>query len=235
METLSVQKRDIVKKKLNVLRKQGFIPAILYGPKLEPMVLSVEQKQFDKVYAQAGASSLISVELDGTEFPSLIHEVQKDPLSGIPVHVDFYQPDLTKEIEVTVPLVFEGEAPGVKELGGTLLRNIQEIAVTALPQNLPHEIVVLVQGLKTFEDRILVKDIVVSNDITISRDPEDLVAQVIPAEDVEAELEVPIEEDVASVEGAEKKEEETESEEEAKEEGDSGEKEESEKEEKKEK
>ncbi|HEB13701.1 MAG TPA: 50S ribosomal protein L25, partial [candidate division CPR3 bacterium] len=151
------------------------------------------------------------------------------------VHVDFYQPDLTKETEVTVPLVFEGEAPGVKELGGTLLRNIQDIAVTALPQNLPHEIVVLVEGLKTFEDRILVKDIVVSNDITISRDPEDLVAQVIPAEDVEAELEVPIEEDVASVEGAEKKEEETEGEEDAKEEGDSGEKEESEKEEKKEK
>ena len=234
METLSVQKRDIVKKKLNTLRKQGFVPAILYGPKLEPMVLSVEQKQFDKVYAQAGESSLVNVELEGTEFPSLIHEVQKDPLSGIPVHVDFYQPDLTKETEVTVPLVFEGEAPGVKELGGTLLRNIQEIAVTALPQNLPHEILVPVEGLKTFEDRIMVKDIVVSNEVTIKRDPEDLVAQVIPAEDVEAELEVPIEEDVASVEGAEK-EKETEGEEEAKEEGDGDEKAEGEKEEKKEK
>ena len=223
METLSVQKRDIVKRKLHTLRKQGLIPAILYGPKLEPMVLSVEQKQFDKVYAEAGTSSLINIEVEGTEFPSLIHEVQKDPLTSAPVHVDFYQPDLTKKTEVTVPLVFEGEAPGVKELGGTLLRNIQEIVVTALPQNLPHEIIVPIEGLKTFEDRILVKDIVVSHEITITRDPEDLVVQVIPAEDVEAELEAPIEEDVTLVEGAEKKEE-AEGEEETKSEGDGEEK-----------
>ncbi|HEA84547.1 MAG TPA: 50S ribosomal protein L25 [Candidatus Wildermuthbacteria bacterium] len=207
METLSVQKRDIEKKKLNALREQGFVPGILYGPKLKPMALSVEQKQFDKVYQEAGESSLVAVQMDGTEFPSLIHEVQRDPLSGVPVHVDFYQPDLTKETEVSVPLVFEGEAPGVKELGGTLLRNIQEIAVSALPQNLPSEIVVPVEGLKTFEDKILVKDIVVSNEVTITRDPEDLVAQVVPAEDVDAELEAPIEEDVTSVEGGEEKEE----------------------------
>ncbi len=207
MQTLSVQKRDIEKKKLNTLREQGFVPGILYGPKLKPMALSVEQKQFDKVYEEAGESSLVAVQMDGTEFPSLIHEVQRDPLSGVPVHVDFYQPDLTKKTEVSVPLVFEGDAPGVKELGGTLLRNIQEIAVSALPQNLPSEIVISVEGLKTFEDRILVKDIVVSNEITITRDLEDLVAQVVPAEDVDAELEAPIEEDVTSVEGGEEKEE----------------------------
>jgi len=207
METLLVQKRDIVKKKLNSLREQGLVPAVLYGPKLQPIILSVDQKKFDKVYSEAGESSLVAVQMDGKEFPSLIQEVQRHPLSGAPVHVDFYQPDLTKITEVSVPLVFDGEAPGVKELGGTLLRNIQEITVSALPQNLPNEIVVSVEGLKTFEDRILVKDIIVPEGVTVKRDPEDLVAEVVPAEDVEAQLEVPIEEDVTSVEGGEKKEE----------------------------
>ena len=206
MEVLSVQKRDTTAKKLTALRKQGFVPGILYGPKVEPIALSVERKQFSKIYNEVGESSLVTIEVEGTEFPSLIHEVQRDPLSGEFVHVDFYQPDLTKETEVAVPLVFEGEAPGVKDLGGTLLRNIQEIVVSALPQNLPHEIVVSLEKLHTFEDKILVKDIVVGEGITITRDVEDLVAQVVPAEDVEAELEVPIEEDVTSVEGGEKKE-----------------------------
>jgi len=157
METLSVQKRDTATSKPHALRKEGFVPGILYGPKLESVALTVDQKQFDKVYKEAGESSLVNVEMEGKEFPSLIHEVQRDPMSGRPVHVDFYQPDLTKKVEVTVPVVLEGEAPAIKELGGTLLRNIQEIEVSALPQDLPHEIVVSVEVLKTFEDRILSK------------------------------------------------------------------------------
>jgi len=206
METLSVQKRDTEKSKLHALRKEGLVPGILYGPKLESVALAVELKQFDRVYKEAGESSLVNVEMDGKEFPSLIHEVQRDPMSGRPVHVDFYQPDLTKKVEVTVPVVLEGEAPAVKELSGTLLRNIQEIEVSALPQDLPHEIVVSIEGLKTFEDRILVKDLAHTAEVSFMREQDDVVAKVVPAEDVDAELEAPIGEEVeAEVEGAEEK------------------------------
>ena len=132
------------------------------------------------------------METEGKEFPVLIYEVQRDPLSQDVLHVDFYQPDLTKEVEITVSLVFEGEAPGVAELGGTLLHTMQEVEVRALPQNLPHEIVVNVESLATFEDRILVKDLLQSENVEILQDAEDVVAQVVPAEDVEKELETPV-------------------------------------------
>ena len=204
MEAIVVQKRDIKKKELQRLRAKGFIPAVLYGPKLESVALTVDQKQFDRLYKEAGESSLVNIEMDGATFPSLIHEVQRNPISGELVHVDFYQPDLTKEVEVMVPIVFEGEAPAVRELGGTLLRNIQEIEVSALPQDLPHNIVVSIAGLKTFEEKILVKDLQLASGVSIARDAEDMVAQVVPVEDVDAELEVPIEEDVTAVEGGEK-------------------------------
>lgn len=200
MLSLTSQKRK-TKEDLKVLRNQGMIPGVFYGPKVESQALQINEKQFYQVYKEAGESTLINLTVEGEkDSPVLIHEVQRDPLSFKILHVDFYQPDLEKEIEITVPLVFEGEAPAVHELGGTLIHNIQEVSVKALPQNLPHEIVVNVSSLVAFEDRILVKDIVRKGEFEIMQDSEDTVAQVVPVEDVEKELETPIEEDVEGVE-----------------------------------
>ena len=136
MINLSSQTRN-KEEKLAVLRHQGFIPGVLYGPKTESAILKVDEKEFQKVYKEAGESSLIQLKSQEGNSPVLIREIQKDPLRGRIIHVDFYQPRLDEEIEVSVPLVFEGEAPAQKDLGGTLLRNIQEVEVRALPQNLP--------------------------------------------------------------------------------------------------
>lgn len=200
MLSLTSQKRE-TKEDLGVLRNQGMIPGVFYGPKVESQALQINGKQFSQVYKEAGESTLINLAVEGEkDSPVLIHEVQRDPLSSEVLHVDFYQPDLEKEVEITVPLVFEGEAPAVQELGGTLIRNIQEVSVKALPQNLPHEIVVNVDSLVAFEDRILVKDIVRKGEFEIVQDADDAIAQVVPVEDVEKELETPIEEDVEGVE-----------------------------------
>ena len=102
---------------------------------------------------------------------------------------------LTEKTEATVPLVFEGEAPAVKDLDGTLIKSIQEITVNALPQDLPHEIVVNIEGLATFEDEIQVKDLKVSPQVEIVKEPDETVAKVTPAQKVEEELEKPIEEE----------------------------------------
>ena len=152
MLSLISQERN-KEEKVRVLREQGIIPAILYGPKNKPMSLKVGEKEFEGIYKEAGASSLINLEIEDTKSPVLIREVQRDPLRGGAIHIDFYQPPLNKEIEVMVPLVFEGEAPAVKDLGGTLMRNIQEVEVRALPQNLPHEIIVDISGLTAFGDK----------------------------------------------------------------------------------
>jgi large subunit ribosomal protein L25 len=186
------------------LRKSGVIPGVLYGPKIESSSLQVDGKTFDKIYEEAGESTLLDLDYDGNKIPVLIHDVQLDPLSNKSIHVDFYQPDLTKEVEVEVPLTFQGEAPAVIELGGTLIHNIQVVDVKALPQNLPHEIIVDVSVLKTFEDRIIVDDLVRDANFEIMQEGEDLVSQVVPVEDVEAQLEQPVEEDVEGIEKVEK-------------------------------
>lgn len=185
---------------MRLLREEGIIPAVLYGPKNQPVSLKVGEKEFAGIFKEAGGSSLINLEVEDKKSPVLIREVQRDPLRGGVIHVDFYQPPLDKEIEVMVPLVFEGEAPAVKDLGGTLMRNIQEVEVKALPQNLPHEIMVDISGLATFEDKVTIKDLKLSGEVEILREPEDMVAQVVTAQDVESELEKPVEENVEAVE-----------------------------------
>lgn len=213
MVSITAEKRELIGKKVSKLRDEGKTPAVLYGPKTKEASLTVDGKELEKVYKEAGESTLIDLNVDGTKNSVLINDIQKNPVSGEIIHVDFYQPRLDKKVTISVPLVFEGEAPGIKELGGTLLHNIQEIEVQALPQNLPHELTVSVESLKTFEDKVLVKDIVVSADVEITRDLEDLVAQVVPVTDVEKELEKPISEETTEeptegeAEGEDKKEE----------------------------
>lgn len=215
MLTLKAKIRKDLGKKVNLLRKKGILPAVLYGPKIKSQSLEVDLKEFKKVFKEAGESSLISLQVDKTERLVLIHEVRQDPLSGEPIHMDFYQPILTEEVEATVPLVFEGEPSAVKELGGTLVKEIQELTVKALPQNLPHEIKINVEGLKTFEDEILIKNLELPKDVKIKREPDEIVALVMPPVKVEEELEKPVEKEVEGVEkvGEEKKEEEKEKEE----------------------
>lgn len=204
MLTLKVKIREKIGKKVKTLRRQGVLPAVLYGPKIKNLSLEVNLKEFENIYKETGESSLISLELGDEKFPVLIHEVKKDPLTGKPIHIDFYQPILTEEVEATVPIIFEGEAPAVKEFGGTLVREISEVEVKALPQNLPHEIKVNVENLKTLEDEILIKDLKLPEGVKVQREPGEIVAVVTPLEKVEEELEKPVEEKVEEVEGVEK-------------------------------
>jgi len=219
MLTLSAKIRKILGKKVKTLRKQGVIPAVLYGPKTKNLSLEINLKEFEKVYKEAGESSLVSLGIEGEKAKTivLIHDVKKDPLTDQFLHVDFYQPSLKEETEAKVPLVFEGEPPAIKELGGTLVKSISEVEIKALPQNLPHEIKVEISSLKTFEDEILVKDLKVPEGVKILRKPEEIIASVLPPEKVEEELEKPVEEKVEEVEKVgekEKREEEEEKEEE---------------------
>jgi len=214
MLSLSAKIRKDLGKKVKVLRQKGILPGVLYGPKIETRPLEIDLKEFEKIYKEAGESSLISLEVDKKKFLVLIHEVKLDPLTEKPTHVDFYQPRLEEEAEAMVPLVFEGEAPAVKDLGGTLVKNISEVEVKALPQNLPHEIKVNIDRLKTFEDSISIKDLIISKEVKILKEPKEVVVAVSPPEKVEEELEKPIEEKVEEVEKVEEKVEEKEEKEE---------------------
>lgn len=228
MLSISAKIRKELGKKVKSLRKMGVLPAVLYGHKIKNLNLELDLKEFEKIYKKAGESSLIKLEVKNqkskTELPKeakvkkrtessspvdeflvLIHDIQFDHLTQKLIHIDFYQPELKEEVEVTVPLIFEGEAPAVKDLGGTLVKNISEVEVKALPQNLPHEIKVDIGNLKTFEDNILIKDLIVLKEVKILKGPEEIVAKVTQPEKVEEELEKPVEEKVEEVEKVEKK------------------------------
>jgi large subunit ribosomal protein L25 len=216
MIVLKAKIRKEIGKKVQGLREKGLIPAVLYGPKLENLSLEVQDKEFEEVFKQAGESSLINLEAEGKKFLVLIHALELDALSQKPIHIDFYQPDLSKEITAEISLVFEGDPPAVKELSGVLVKNIQQIMVKALPQHLPHEIKVSLEGLKTFEDNILVKDLAIPEGVKAVRDESDIVARVVPLQKVEEELEKPMEEKVEEVEKVGEKEKEAKAAEEAK-------------------
>jgi large subunit ribosomal protein L25 len=204
MITLKAKERKELGKKVKNLRKQGILPAVLYGSKAKPQHLEIDAKEFDKVYHDAGESSLVSLEINDKKFLVLIHEMQSSPITLAPIHVDFFQPSLKEEILAKVPLVFIGEAPAVKELGGTFVRSISELEVKALPQNLPHEIRVDIISLATFETSILIKDLKLPEGVKTLKAQDDIVAFVAPPEKVEEELEKPVEAGVAEVEKVEK-------------------------------
>ncbi len=166
-------------KSARALRASGLMPAVVYGEAGKtPVTISVERKMFGKVLDAAGETGLITLEGLGTPVPVLIHDVSFDALSGEPVHADLLQVRTDKTVEVDVPLEFTGVAPAEKELGGTLVKVKHELLIEALPQNLPSEIMIDISVLATFDDQILVKDIVVPAGVQVLDEADEVVALV---------------------------------------------------------
>ena len=203
---LVVKTRDVLGRKTKKGRKEGLIPAIIYGKGIDTQNLWVKNLDFKRLLAKSGESTMIALEIDGKNDRNvIIYDIQEDPVKGNIIHVDFFQVRMDEEIETDVELVYIGEedAPAVKELGGVLVKNMDNVTVKCLPAYLPSEITVDVSSLQTFEDRILVKDLKVSEKVEIDSDPETVVALVSPPrseEDLE-KLEEKIDADVSKVEG----------------------------------
>jgi len=205
MVELVSQIRKQIGRGVRELRRREKLPAIVYGPEIGNIPIILDYKRFIEVYREVGESSLFDLEVEGLEekkkkFPVIIKEIQRDPENDRIIHVDLYQVPLKEKIEVEVPLVFKGEAPAVKNLGGTLVKNLQAIEVKCLPNQIPKELEVDISKLTTFEDEILVSDIKIPEELEVLRSPEDVVAFVSSPEEIEEELEEPIEERVEEVE-----------------------------------
>lgn len=195
--------RDLKNSKPKGLRKNGHIPAVLYGHNVKNQNLAVSLSDFEKVLKKAGESTIINlVTDDGKTHPVLIHDIQNHYLTSRPIHADFYEVSMTEKLRTKVVLEFIGEPKAVKELGGVLMKNLNEVEVECLPGDLPHSLTVDISKLNTFTDAILVKDISVSDKVKVLSPAEEVVAKVQPPRDVEAELATPVVEDVSAVEGA---------------------------------
>jgi len=206
MISLKAKVRKETGKKTSALKDAGRIPAVVYGHKVKNISLDLDYKDFQKVLREAGESSLIELDVEGEKEKKavLIHEIQKNPVTDLYIHIDFFQTSLTEEVQVKVPLVIEGISLAVKDLGGTLVKNISEVEVKALAKNLPHEIKVSIEGLKTFADHILIKDLILPKDVKVMAKPEEIVVSVAEPQKVEEELAKELEEKVDEVEKVEK-------------------------------
>lgn len=187
---LKATARDLKTAKLGQLRREGGLPAVLYGHKVQNQPLTLNASEFEKVFKKAGESTIIDlITEDGKKHPVLIHDIQNHFLNSQPIHVDFYEVSMTEKLKAKVVLEYMGESKAVKELGGVLVKNLNEIEIECLPADLPHNILVDISVLKTFQDSILVRSIKLSEKIHILTNPEEVIAKVQPPRNIEAELE----------------------------------------------
>ena len=170
-----------------------FIPAVIYGKEAETKSLKMRRADFDKAFAAAGESNLISLEIDGQVSKVLVKETQHDVMKNIFTHADFYQVNMKEKITTEIPLHFVGESKAVRELGGTLIKDMSELEVECLPTDLVDHIDVDISVLNTFDDMIRVEDLVLPKGIALVHHTNDAVAAVrepkveAPAETVPAE------------------------------------------------
>ncbi|MBI4064816.1 50S ribosomal protein L25 [Candidatus Gottesmanbacteria bacterium] len=171
--TLKATKRDVLGRKVKKLRKEGFIPATIYGKKIQSVSVTLSHDQFVALYKQAGETGLVELATQGEtkDFrPVLIHSVQVDPVSSQILHVEFHQVDLKEKVHASVPVEVAGVAPAVINKIGVLITVLDEVEVEALPAELPEKISVDVSGLSEVGQEIKVSDLHVSSGVTIITD-----------------------------------------------------------------
>lgn len=195
-------------RKAKELLKHNQIPAILYGHKIKSESFIIDYLDFHKVFKEAGESTILTLKTDGKDRNVLIKDVQLDPITGKYIHVDFYQVKMTEKITAMVELKFIGESQAVKEEGGILVKNLDEVEVESLPGDLPKNIEVNISSLKKIDDVIRIKDLGVSPKIKLLHDKKEIVAVVTPprTEEELKELESEVEEKVEEVAGVKKEE-----------------------------
>lgn len=187
MLILNAEKRDL-KADTSKTRAEGKIPAVFYGPKEANTPIVMKEGEFMSVYHEAGESSIITLKIGTEEHDTLLKDVQYDALSGKVLHADFYVIEKGKKIEVSTPLVFVGESPAVKNLGGILIKVMHELPISALPKNLPHEIEVNIDSLVDFSSKIHTGDIKLPEGVELDIAAEETVVLVQePREEKEPE------------------------------------------------
>lgn len=175
---LKVSKRTILGKKVKKLRKEGIFPANIYGKDQKSIAVQVPFKDFEKVFKEAGETGLVDVAIDGETRPVLIHNVQYDHVTRVPLHADFYQVNLKEKVKTMVPIVVVGEPKAVSDKVGILLQQAPEIEVEALPTDLPEKIEVNVEPLASVDEQITVADLKVPAGVAVLTDASQVVVKI---------------------------------------------------------
>jgi large subunit ribosomal protein L25 len=178
--TIEAQMRTVFGKKCGALRRQGLVPAVVYGPKMEPLHVQIPYRALQLALLKAGGTHLIDLSVDGSTRAVLAREVQRDVIRGSILHVDFMAVDLSIKIRATVPVHFINESPAVASRVGVQVNGTSSLEIEALPGDLPEHVEVDLSVLKNVNDSLHVRDLVVSDKIEILAEPDEMLVRIAP-------------------------------------------------------
>lgn len=198
---LKAEQREETGRKVKSLRKSGILPGNIYGKKVKSFSVKISQKEFEDIYKQAGETSLVKLVVDKEERPVLIHNLQTDPVTDKPLHVDFLQVDLKEKVTAQVPVELIGESPAEKQGLGTVVQQIDEVETESLPTDIPDKFSVDISILDEVDKAIFIKDLKVDKTkVEIKDNEEEIIAKVEPLREEEV-VAPPTAEAVEGVEG----------------------------------
>lgn len=179
---LSAEPRTVTGKQVNRLRRAGWVPAVMYGHGFEPLPLQLKERQLRQVLAHVTGSQLISVKIGSQSEPemALVRDVQRNPIKGSLLHIDFYRVRMDERLRTEIPLVLEGESPAVRQKEGILLQGLSTIEVECLPSDLVGAITVDLSSLVKIDQSIYVRDLAIPAGIEVLTDPDEMVVRVVP-------------------------------------------------------
>ncbi len=199
---LKAKIRKDIGRKVKLLRKEGILPANIYGKKIKSESIQIDLKEFLNIYKVVGDTKLFYI----NERPVLVANIQKDPVSDSLLHIDFHQVDLKEKVEAKVPVELIGESPAEKQSIGTVVQYLNEIEVEALPTDLPDKFEIDISKLSEVDQMVHVKDLPFDKSkIEVKTDLEEILVKVEPPQKEEIipppVSEVPAEGEVPAVEG----------------------------------
>ena len=187
---LEAKKREVIGKQVKALRREGLLPAVIYGSDIEPMPLTLNTNEVRQILSVIGANTLITIKIGKKEHLALVRDLQREVIKRNLLHIDFQAVSMEETISTTVPVVVVGEAPAVKELNALLVTSLEFLQIEAKAKDLPDTIQVDISELAEIGDNIRVKDLVISGDVNVLEDQELTVIVVAAPTLMEIEPEV---------------------------------------------
>ena len=187
---LEAKKREVIGKQVKALRREGLLPAVIYGSDIEPMPLTLNTSEVRQILSVIGANTLITLKIGKKEHLALVRDLQREVIKRNLLHIDFQAVSMEEAISTTVPVMVVGEAPAVKELNALLVTSLEFLQIEAKAKDLPDTISVDISELVDIGDNIQVKDLIISGDVNILDDPELTVVVVAAPTLMEIEPEV---------------------------------------------
>lgn len=186
---LKATRRNVTGKQVKALRRQGRLPAVMYGHKFEPINISLDAHEASLLIPRLSSSAIVTIDLDGEQHAALIREKQRDYVKNKLVHVDFQIVSLTEKIRAAVHIELQGLSPAVKDFNAVIVQNLAQVEVEALPRDLPERLVVDVTKLAAVGDAIHVRDLEIPAKVEVLTPTDEIVvvATGAAAEEVEAE------------------------------------------------